>query len=192
MDSDSDESIVAHSMSSRRRVIVLEDDDSSSSSGEESSDKAVEIVDMDRVVVVGTSTSHCHDHDLFSEDSGSLEAMLKMLSLKKETDKAESVSKEEQSLGSSKSSSDYSTSSDGSDSKINRCPNVPDSAWSFDRQDQEYYLSKRKVPDVAWPSLRLPKHVFDSLYDHQKSAIQWMAHRHADRVGGILGDDMGM
>jgi SNF2 family DNA or RNA helicase len=195
MESDSDvccEPAVATGRCGRQLVIV---DDDSRDGDESSVANTVEILDINHVIADNAREAASRQQnqytgdDLFSEDSGSLEALLDKLTLKpsKEADEDIGILDDEQSLGSEEESSD---SENEDDEDVDT--DDPGSAWCFDQGTQEYFLSKRKVSDVAWPGLRLPKHVFSSLYDHQKTGIQWMAQRHAEGVGGILGDDMGM
>lgn len=68
-----------------------------------------------------------------------------------------------------------------------------DSAFSLDRSANEVYLSSDKAKnDIQWPAFRVPIPLWVRLYDYQKTGVSWMAGLHANRVGGILGDDMGM
>jgi hypothetical protein len=68
-----------------------------------------------------------------------------------------------------------------------------DSAFSLDRSANEVYLSSDKAKNnVQWPAFRVPVPLWKRLYDYQKTGVSWMAGLHANRVGGILGDDMGM
>jgi SNF2 family DNA or RNA helicase len=66
-----------------------------------------------------------------------------------------------------------------------------DSAFSLDRSANEVYLDKAKN-DVQYPAFRVPVQLWKRLYDYQKTGVSWMAGLHTNRVGGILGDDMGM
>jgi SNF2 family DNA or RNA helicase len=82
------------------------------------------------------------------------------------------------------------------------------SAWKFDPVTREYYLSSSQHQQqqqnvavsssnndiVVWPELRLPAHLYRSLYSFQKAGVQWAAslHNNAAVTGGCLGDDMGM
>ena len=69
-----------------------------------------------------------------------------------------------------------------------------DCAWVTDVESDEVFLSAEKyeIPNVSWPKLRIPSKLFERLYCHQKVGVQWMASLHNSRIGGILGDDMGM
>jgi hypothetical protein len=68
-----------------------------------------------------------------------------------------------------------------------------DSDFSLDRSANEVYLSSDKAKnDNQWPAFRVPVELWKRLYDYQKTGVSWMAGLHANRVGGILGDDMGM
>lgn len=68
-----------------------------------------------------------------------------------------------------------------------------DSAFSLDRSANEVFLSSDKAKnDNQWPAFRVPVQLWKRLYDYQKTGVSWMAGLHTNRVGGILGDDMGM
>jgi SNF2 family DNA or RNA helicase len=68
-----------------------------------------------------------------------------------------------------------------------------DSAFSLDRSANEVYLSSDKAKNKnQWPAFRVPVTLWKRLYDYQKTGVSWMAGLHDNRVGGILGDDMGM
>jgi SNF2 family DNA or RNA helicase len=68
-----------------------------------------------------------------------------------------------------------------------------DSAFSLDRSADEVYLSSDIAKNnIQWPAFRVPVTLWKRLYDYQKTGVSWMAGLHANRVGGILGDDMGM
>jgi SNF2 family DNA or RNA helicase len=68
-----------------------------------------------------------------------------------------------------------------------------DSSFSLDRSTNEVYLSSDKAKNgVQWPTFRVPVPLWVRLYDYQKTGVSWMAGLHVNRVGGILGDDMGM
>ena len=68
-----------------------------------------------------------------------------------------------------------------------------DSAFSLDRSANEVYLASDKAKNhIQWPAFRVPVQLWKRLYDYQKTGVSWMAGLHANRVGGILGDDMGM
>jgi SNF2 family DNA or RNA helicase len=44
----------------------------------------------------------------------------------------------------------------------------------------------------VWPNMELNPKFYQNLYPHQRIGIQWLASMHCKRVGGILGDDMGL
>eukprot|EP00978_Attheya_sp_CCMP212_P020984 scaffold60734_cov59-Attheya_sp.AAC.3 len=69
------------------------------------------------------------------------------------------------------------------------------SMWYLDVKSDEYTLGDikdSKDTGIVWPSICVPRPLYDSLYNHQKSGVQWMASMHNNQIGGILGDDMGM
>ena len=67
-------------------------------------------------------------------------------------------------------------------------------AWCHDQDTDEYYLSSKNycIPGVTWPALRLPAELFNRLFPHQKTGVQWIASLHSKKIGGLLGDDMGL
>lgn len=67
-----------------------------------------------------------------------------------------------------------------------------DSAWCQKEGSDDFCLSQKKRPDVDWPDLHLPGPLYKQLYSFQRVGVQWMATLHANGIGGILGDDMGM
>jgi len=82
-----------------------------------------------------------------------------------------------------------------SDSQATKTDN--DERWIYDQGGQDYKLLRHndesdRINSMEWPDLRVPKELFDLLYDFQRTGIEWMASLHAKRIGGILGDDMGM
>lgn len=69
------------------------------------------------------------------------------------------------------------------------------SAWTYDDASDEYFLTGMVDAikgEVLWPRLRIPRDLYNCLYDHQKVGVQWMASLHNGGIGGILGDDMGL
>jgi SNF2 family DNA or RNA helicase len=191
MDSDSDDSIIVQPTAARRHVVI--DDDSASIDEDTSSitAKHVEILDMNLVSRPLMAAAQRNNDDLFSEDSGSLDEMLNMLSLKKDT---QELVDSRHNMATTESQEDDATDEeeeDDDDDGNAHASSNPDSAWSFSKQDQEYFLSKQKT-NVAWPNLRLPKLLFESLFEHQKVGVQWMAQLHVSGIGGVLADSMGL
>lgn len=194
MDSDTEDSVFKRPTLRCQRLIVNDD---SSTSAEESLSGPGKVIGMDGAIRNDKVASNNNegrpiiDDDIFSDDSGSLEAMLDNLSLNNcnRTTKESKVD-EIRIDGEINLNTDEDSLADDDDELIS--DEDPSSAWTFSKQYQEYYLSKRKVEGVPWPRLCLPSYVFKSLYPHQKTGVQWMAKRHAERIGGILGDDMGM
>ena len=66
-----------------------------------------------------------------------------------------------------------------------------DSPWTYDDTVDEYCLLSREGK-VKMPDFRIPASLYNRLFDHQKDGVAWMAGLHSSRVGGLLGDDMGM
>lgn len=61
-------------------------------------------------------------------------------------------------------------------------------AWSFNKKRKEYTIGGSE----KLPAFSVPSDLYDSLYEFQKDGVAWMAGLHVPRIGGILGDDMGM
>lgn len=61
-------------------------------------------------------------------------------------------------------------------------------AWSFNKKRREYTIGGND----KLPAFSIPSDLYESLYDFQKDGVAWMAGLHMPRIGGILGDDMGM
>lgn len=40
--------------------------------------------------------------------------------------------------------------------------------------------------------LKIPRNIFDKLFDYQKVGVQWLWELHCQRAGGIIGDEMGL
>ena len=61
-------------------------------------------------------------------------------------------------------------------------------SWSFNKNRFEYTI----CGSDKLPAFSIPSDLYDQLYDFQKDGVAWMAGLHLSKVGGILGDDMGM
>ena len=88
-------------------------------------------------------------------------------------------------FSSSTSDSDFSLSSTKSSENNSR---VKGFHWSFNKRRQEYTISGKSKT----PAFSIPSDLYNKLYDFQKDGIAWMAGLHIPKIGGILGDDMGM
>lgn len=62
-------------------------------------------------------------------------------------------------------------------------------AWT--RSGDMYVLTSTPKTNNM-PNLRIPSSLYDQLFDHQRSGVAWMAGLHTQKIGGLLGDDMGM
>lgn len=72
---------------------------------------------------------------------------------------------------------------DGQDSEDD--PNV---SW----QD-EAYLPHPEIADTLFDNgYKLPGDIFPSLFDYQKTGVQWLHELYTQQVGGIVGDEMGL
>ncbi len=65
--------------------------------------------------------------------------------------------------------------------------------WRRNKQDNYVLKGQCSLSGIsAWPKMNIPKKLYDKLYDHQKSGVQFLASLYVKGVGGILGDDMGL
>lgn len=57
----------------------------------------------------------------------------------------------------------------------------------------EWSLPHPTIPDSALSNgYRLPGDIYPSLFDYQKTCVQWLWELHQQNVGGIIGDEMGL
>ncbi|AEO69555.1 uncharacterized protein THITE_2120135 [Thermothielavioides terrestris NRRL 8126] len=58
---------------------------------------------------------------------------------------------------------------------------------------EEWFKPSPDQPDHVFENgLRLPGDIYPSLFDYQKTGVQWLAELYAQQVGGIVGDEMGL
>lgn len=58
---------------------------------------------------------------------------------------------------------------------------------------EEWFKPSPDQPDHQFASgLKLPGDIFPSLFDYQKTGVQWLVELYAQQVGGIVGDEMGL
>ena len=57
----------------------------------------------------------------------------------------------------------------------------------------EAYLPHPEVPDTEFDAgYRIPGDIYPSLFDYQKTGVQWLWELYSQQVGGIVGDEMGL
>ena len=62
-----------------------------------------------------------------------------------------------------------------------------------DGADDEWLMPHPTKPDTELErGLKIPGDVFASLFDYQKTGVQWLWELHQQQVGGIIGDEMGL
>ncbi|KAJ4391716.1 DNA repair protein rhp26 [Gnomoniopsis smithogilvyi] len=62
-----------------------------------------------------------------------------------------------------------------------------------DDAEEEWFKPSPDEPDHELESgLRIPGDIFPSLFDYQKTGVQWLAELYEQQVGGIVGDEMGL
>lgn len=58
---------------------------------------------------------------------------------------------------------------------------------------EEWFKPSPDQPDHEFDDgLKLPGDIFPSLFDYQKTGVQWLAELYAQQTGGIIGDEMGL
>jgi len=58
---------------------------------------------------------------------------------------------------------------------------------------EEWFRPSPDQPDHHFDNgLKLPGDIYPSLFDYQKTGVQWLAELFAQQVGGIIGDEMGL
>ncbi|KAK3990163.1 SNF2 family N-terminal domain-containing protein [Cladorrhinum sp. PSN332] len=58
---------------------------------------------------------------------------------------------------------------------------------------EEWFKPSPDQPDHRFENgMKLPGDIFPSLFDYQKTGVQWLAELYAQQVGGIVGDEMGL
>ncbi|KIY00855.1 uncharacterized protein Z520_03521 [Fonsecaea multimorphosa CBS 102226] len=59
--------------------------------------------------------------------------------------------------------------------------------------EEEAYLPHPEIPDTLLDDgYRLPGDIYPSLFDYQKTGVQWLYELYTQQVGGIIGDEMGL
>lgn len=62
-----------------------------------------------------------------------------------------------------------------------------------DEATPEWFKPSPDQPDHQFENgLKLPGDIYPSLFDYQKTGVQWLAELYAQQVGGIVGDEMGL
>lgn len=60
-------------------------------------------------------------------------------------------------------------------------------------RQKEWFMPSPDHPDHVFENgLKLPGDIYPSLFDYQKTGVQWLAELFAQQVGGIVGDEMGL
>ncbi|KAK4217403.1 hypothetical protein QBC37DRAFT_415048 [Rhypophila decipiens] len=63
----------------------------------------------------------------------------------------------------------------------------------MDDSTPEWFKPSPDQPDHQFENgLKLPGDIYPSLFDYQKTGVQWLAELYAQQVGGIVGDEMGL
>lgn len=64
-------------------------------------------------------------------------------------------------------------------------PEMEKFSWFLDRVRNEYSIDSKR--GIGSPNFKIPKSLFQKLYDHQKAGVLWMAGLHEQCIGGLLG-----
>ena len=70
---------------------------------------------------------------------------------------------------------------------------IPNSSETTQHVDDEWHLQHPSSADGMFEGgYKVPGDVFPSLFDYQKTAVQWLWELYSQQVGGIIGDEMGL
>ncbi len=62
-----------------------------------------------------------------------------------------------------------------------------------DEEDEEWFQPHPTRPDTVLDGgFRIPGDIYPSLFDYQKTGVQWLCELYSQQVGGIIGDEMGL
>ncbi|GAB7339418.1 hypothetical protein MBLNU457_6052t1 [Dothideomycetes sp. NU457] len=66
-------------------------------------------------------------------------------------------------------------------------------AKAEEEDDEEWHLPHPTRPDTEFQGgFRIPGDIYPSLFDYQKTGVQWLWELYSQQVGGIVGDEMGL
>ncbi|KAK5070048.1 DNA repair protein rhp26 [Lithohypha guttulata] len=64
---------------------------------------------------------------------------------------------------------------------------------TYELDVNEAYMPHPKIPDTVFESgYKVPGDIYPSLFDYQKTGVQWLHELYLQQVGGIIGDEMGL
>lgn len=64
---------------------------------------------------------------------------------------------------------------------------------SENEDEQEAFMPHPTIPDAVFEDgYRIPGDIYPSLFDYQKTGVQWLHELYTQQVGGIIGDEMGL
>lgn len=73
-------------------------------------------------------------------------------------------------------------------SELRKTSNIPET-----ENDEEWFKPHPKIPDAVLNSkFKLPGDIYPSLFDYQKTCVQWLWELYSQKTGGIIGDEMGL
>ena len=68
-----------------------------------------------------------------------------------------------------------------------------DSDHDFQRDLEEGFMPHPTIPDTTFDNgFKVPGDIYPSLFDYQKTGVQWLHELNLQQVGGIIGDEMGL
>ena len=78
-------------------------------------------------------------------------------------------------------------------SKTDETPSGEPDHASEDFHKEECYMPHPTRPDTEFSGdYRIPGDIYPSLFDYQKTGVQWLWELYSQQVGGIIGDEMGL
>ncbi|MCJ1339150.1 hypothetical protein MMC09_004439 [Bachmanniomyces sp. S44760] len=82
---------------------------------------------------------------------------------------------------------------DGEDVEINDRPLLDDSEDNVEEAAKEWNMAHPTIADTEFgDGFKVPGDIFPSLFDYQKTGVQWLWELYSQQVGGIIGDEMGL
>ena len=79
-----------------------------------------------------------------------------------------------------------------SDTPLDDVPTIAETQNGHDSED-EWHQPHPVTPDTEFEGgYRIPGDIYPSLFDYQKTGVQWLWELYSQHVGGIVGDEMGL
>ncbi|KAJ9652666.1 DNA repair protein rhp26 [Neophaeococcomyces mojaviensis] len=81
----------------------------------------------------------------------------------------------------------------GSALEVDQDADEVDGESGEDKDLNEAYMPHPTIPDTVFDNgYKIPGDIYPSLFDYQKTGVQWLHELYLQQVGGIIGDEMGL